>query len=122
VREKPAQDATGELQLWPGSQVYVAELVGYWALVAREGLKLGYVRADALVRLQQDALVRLQQDTSEKAIKVRQDVMKGNICDTTLKEYEALSCESQPQCSSDCAKLGAALQSCTFSRQPRCSQ
>jgi hypothetical protein len=114
VREKPAMDANVTLQLWPGSQVRVVELVGYWALIAREGEKLGYLRSDALVRL--------QEDTSEKAIKVRRDVMKESICDLTIKEYEALVCESQPQCSPDCRALGAQLLSCAFSRQPRCAQ
>lgn len=52
VRERPAVDAPGERELSPGTQVHLVRLVEKWAVVAREGQELGYVPADALVRLQ----------------------------------------------------------------------
>src|SRR5262249_41522547 len=53
VRERPAADAPGERQLSPGTQVRVVEFtIDAWAIVAREGEKLGYVPAAALAPLQ----------------------------------------------------------------------
>jgi hypothetical protein len=114
VKELPAQDAAGELQLWPGTQVSVVKSSGFWALVAREGQTVGYVPADALARL--------EVDNSEKGIKVGQDVMGGRICEETRREYESLNCESQQQCSTTCRKLGARLQDCASNRHVRCAQ
>ena len=52
VRNKPDQKADINSQLWPGTQVQLLESVGYWALVARDGDKLGYLPAESLARLQ----------------------------------------------------------------------
>ena len=52
VRETPATDAPGERQLVPGTQVRVVELVGDWAIIAREGEKMGYVPVEALAKIQ----------------------------------------------------------------------
>jgi WD40 repeat protein len=53
VRERPATDAPGERQLSPGIQVRVVEFTtDAWAIIAREGEKLGYVPAAALAPLQ----------------------------------------------------------------------
>ena len=52
VREKPADDASGERQLGPGTQVRVIEFIGGWAIIARDGQKLGYVPENAVLRLQ----------------------------------------------------------------------
>ena len=52
VRERAAQDARGERQLSPGAQVRVVEFSGAWAIVARDGEKLGYVPVAALAPLQ----------------------------------------------------------------------
>jgi WD40 repeat protein len=53
VRERPSADAPGERQLSPGMQVRVVEFTtNAWAIVAREGEKLGYVQAAALAPLQ----------------------------------------------------------------------
>jgi uncharacterized caspase-like protein len=51
VREKPALDAPGERELDPGTQVHVVEFVGDWAVVTRDGEKLGYVPVKALAEL-----------------------------------------------------------------------
>ncbi len=51
VREEPAPDAPGERQLPPRTQVHVVEFVGDWAVVAREGEKMGYVPVKALAEL-----------------------------------------------------------------------
>lgn len=50
VREKPSGDAPGSIELTAGAMVRVVEFAGSWAIVAREGQKLGYVPASALVR------------------------------------------------------------------------
>ena len=52
LREKPADDAPASRELPAGTQVRAVEFVGSWVIVARDGQKLGYVPADALVRLQ----------------------------------------------------------------------
>ncbi len=52
VREKPAPDTPGERQLEPGTLVHVVEFVGDWAVVAREGEKMGYLPVKALLKLQ----------------------------------------------------------------------
>jgi tetratricopeptide (TPR) repeat protein len=52
LRERPAPDATGERKLRAGDQVSAVKFVGDWAMIARDGQMLGYVPADALVRLQ----------------------------------------------------------------------
>jgi uncharacterized caspase-like protein len=53
VREQAAADAQGEQELSPGMQVRVLKFDGAWALVARDGQKLGYVPAEALIKLLQ---------------------------------------------------------------------
>jgi WD40 repeat protein len=53
VRERASQDAPGDRQLSPGIQVRVVEFTtDAWAIIAREGEKLGYVPAAALAPLQ----------------------------------------------------------------------
>ncbi len=52
VRARPAADTQGDRELAPGTQVYVLKYSGDWAAVGRDGQPLGYVPADALVRLQ----------------------------------------------------------------------
>jgi uncharacterized caspase-like protein len=52
VREKAADDAPVSRPISQGTQVRVVTIVGKWALVAREGQKLGYVPEDSLLRLQ----------------------------------------------------------------------
>ena len=52
VREKAETNAPGERILPPGTQVRVVDVVGEWAVVARDGQELGYVPAEALLRLQ----------------------------------------------------------------------
>ena len=52
VREKAESDALGERSLATGTQVRVIELRNGWAIVAREGKKLGFVPEEALLRLQ----------------------------------------------------------------------
>jgi len=53
VREQATADAKGELELLPGAQVRLVELVPgiEWALIARDGRRTGYVPADALAPL-----------------------------------------------------------------------
>ena len=51
VRERPAADAPGERELAPGTQVRVVEFVGDWAIVARDGQKMGYLPVEALLEL-----------------------------------------------------------------------
>ena len=52
IREKPRGEKSGEPMLSPGVQVRVIETDGDWVLVACEGKRMGYVPADALLRLQ----------------------------------------------------------------------
>jgi hypothetical protein len=52
VRTKPEDDAPGDLELASGTLVRVVDVVGDWAVVARDGEKLGYVRASTLLRVQ----------------------------------------------------------------------
>jgi hypothetical protein len=52
VRTLAATDAPGERILAPGSQVHVVEFVGDWAVVARDGQKMGYFPVGALAKLQ----------------------------------------------------------------------
>ena len=52
AREKPAADAPGNHELPRGYQVRVFAFAGDWAIVARDGQKLGYVPVEALARLQ----------------------------------------------------------------------
>ena len=52
VREQAAVDAQGERELSPGTQVRVLKFEGAWALVAREGQKLGFAPAESLLKLQ----------------------------------------------------------------------
>ncbi|MGB8399023.1 caspase family protein [Bradyrhizobium sp.] len=52
VREKPSSDSPGSRQLEPGMRVRAVEFSGAWALIARDGQKLGYTPADALARMQ----------------------------------------------------------------------
>jgi Caspase domain len=53
VRERPEPDAPGgERPISRGTQVRVIDIVGDWAIVARDGQKLGYVPTDALLELQ----------------------------------------------------------------------
>jgi hypothetical protein len=52
VRQRPAADAQGERELSPGVQVRVVHFDGTWAIIARDGQKLGYVPAEASLRLQ----------------------------------------------------------------------
>jgi hypothetical protein len=52
AREKPSADAPGSIELRAGTQVRVVEFSGNWVVIAREGQKLGYVPADAVLKLQ----------------------------------------------------------------------
>ncbi|MGQ0671401.1 MAG: caspase family protein [Hyphomicrobium sp.] len=52
VREEARPDAPGERELSAGTQVRVVEYKGEWAIVARDGVKMGYVPAAALLKLQ----------------------------------------------------------------------
>jgi hypothetical protein len=52
LRERPATDAPGDRELAPGTLVRVVELSGDWAVVARDGQKMGYVPIAALLKLQ----------------------------------------------------------------------
>jgi uncharacterized caspase-like protein len=52
VRERPAADAKAGRELTPGFQVRVIELAAGWAAVARDGEKLGFVPAEALLKMQ----------------------------------------------------------------------
>ena len=52
VREQSAEDAPGSLTLPPGAQVRVIKLVGGFSVIARDGVKLGYVPSEALAKLQ----------------------------------------------------------------------
>jgi len=52
VREQPADDAPGAVSLSPGAQVRVVKLVGGFSVIARDGVKLGYVPSGALAKLQ----------------------------------------------------------------------
>jgi Caspase domain/WD domain, G-beta repeat len=53
VREKPVADAQGERELKPAYEVRVVEFVaGGWAIIARDGEKLGYVPVEALAERQ----------------------------------------------------------------------
>ena len=51
VREQPAEGAPGTVTLSPGSQVRVVKLVGRFSLIARDGVRLGYVPNEALAKL-----------------------------------------------------------------------
>jgi hypothetical protein len=53
VREKPETDAPGERNLLEGTPVRVVDVTGEWAVVARDGVKLGYVPLIALLQLRQ---------------------------------------------------------------------
>jgi hypothetical protein len=52
VREEPRTDAPGERTLSPGTQVRVIELKAEWAIIARDGQKMGYIPLAALAALQ----------------------------------------------------------------------
>jgi hypothetical protein len=52
VRSEARQDAEARADLPVGTQVVLLESKGGWALVVRDGRKLGYVDAKALARLQ----------------------------------------------------------------------
>ena len=52
LREKPAADDPPSRELAPGTQVRAVEFHGTWVVVARDGQKLGYVRVEALARMQ----------------------------------------------------------------------
>jgi Caspase domain len=52
VRERPAADAPGDRQLAPGTLVRVVQFSGDWAVVARDGQKMGYLPVASLLRLQ----------------------------------------------------------------------
>jgi uncharacterized caspase-like protein len=52
VRERPQADAPSQRELTRGFMLTVVEITGDWALVAREGQKIGYLPADALLRAQ----------------------------------------------------------------------
>jgi WD40 repeat protein len=52
MRERPAADAPEGRELSPGTQVRVVRVVEHWVAIAREGQELGFVPAEALVRLQ----------------------------------------------------------------------
>jgi hypothetical protein len=48
VREKPVEHASGERVLEAATAIDVIRFVGNWALIASDGLELGYVPADAV--------------------------------------------------------------------------
>ena len=52
VREQPSSNAQIGRSLAAGTQVRVVQLLNGWAVIAREGEKLGYVPEEALLRLQ----------------------------------------------------------------------
>jgi hypothetical protein len=52
VREEPRAGAPGERELSAGTQVRVVEFKDAWAVVARDGQKMGYVPVEALLELQ----------------------------------------------------------------------
>jgi uncharacterized caspase-like protein len=52
LRVRPGADAPGERDLSPGTLVRVVEFYGDWAVVAREGQKIGYMPVAALLKLQ----------------------------------------------------------------------
>lgn len=52
VREQPQSEAAAERTLSPGTLLRVIDVVGDWAIVARDGQKLGYVPMDSLLQLQ----------------------------------------------------------------------
>ena len=52
VRQSAHDTAPRVVELGAGSQVYLVESSDGWALIAREGRKLGYVDAKSLVALQ----------------------------------------------------------------------
>ena len=52
VRERPAADAQGGRELPAGFQVRVVEYEGGWAVIARDGQRLGYVPVEALLKTQ----------------------------------------------------------------------
>ncbi len=52
LRSRPAPDGDQSRDLSPGTQVRVAEFVGSWAAIARDGQKFGYVPVEALARIQ----------------------------------------------------------------------
>ena len=52
VRQKAASAAPGERELPPGTMVRVLEFAGDWAIVARDGEKLGYVPFEAILKMQ----------------------------------------------------------------------
>ena len=49
---RPAPDAPGERKLPEGYQVTGVEFVGEWAMIARDGQKIGYVPMGSLAKLQ----------------------------------------------------------------------
>ena len=53
VHEQASSDAPGERTLAAGTQVRVVQQLNGWAVIAREGEKLGYVPEEALLRLLQ---------------------------------------------------------------------
>jgi len=52
VRQSANDSAPSVLNLAPGSQVYLVETASGFALIARDGKKLGYVPEKALARMQ----------------------------------------------------------------------
>lgn len=52
MREQPAAEAQGNRSLPPGTLLRVIDFEGGWAVIARDGERLGYVPAEALVRMQ----------------------------------------------------------------------
>jgi WD40 repeat protein/uncharacterized caspase-like protein len=52
VRQQASDDAPGAMTLSPGAQVRVVKLVGGFSVIARDGVKLGYVPNEALLKLQ----------------------------------------------------------------------
>jgi hypothetical protein len=50
LREKAADDAPGQRELRAGFEVGIVRLVGPFALIARDGQKLGYVPVEALAK------------------------------------------------------------------------
>ncbi len=52
VRERPTAEAQGDPALPPGTLLRVIEFEGGWAIIARDGERLGYVPVEALVRMQ----------------------------------------------------------------------
>ena len=51
VRERPASDALSKLNLSPGTLLRLVEEEAGWAVIARDGERLGYVPAEALLEI-----------------------------------------------------------------------